>query len=111
MSIKLQRTNSDITRVLQVALTQKLGNPALVNVNILNVETAADLSTCRVFVDIRHDNPAEILAQLESSAGFLRNEIANNVKIRRAPAVRFIHDQGRANAERVEELLSKIHSE
>ena len=108
MSIQLQRTNSDITRVLQVALTQKLGNPALAAVQIINVETSADLSVCRVHVDIRDENPQAILAQLEGSASFLRNEIASNVKVRRAPSLRFIQDAGRANAERVDELLAKI---
>jgi len=110
MSIQLQRANSDITRVLQVALTQKLGNPTLDAVQIINVETSADLSVCRVSVDIRDENPGAVLAQLEGSASFLRKEIAENVRIRRAPSLRFIQDAGRANAERVDELLAKINT-
>lgn len=111
MNIKIQRTNSDIQRVLTIALTQKLGNPMLSSVHILQVETSADLSVARVHVDITSEEPDKVMAELSSAAGFLRNEIAKSVKLRRAPELRFIRDVGRANAMRVEELLAQIKGE
>ena len=108
MSIQLQRTNSDISRILQSALTQRLTNPLFSTVQILNTETSSDLSICKVYVDIRHEDPGLVLAQLGAASGALRNEISSNVKIRRTPNLKFIHDQGRQNADRVEELLRVI---
>ena len=111
MSIQLSRTNSDISRVLQIALTQQMNNPMLSSsVQIMNVETSADLSTCKVFVDIRHDKPDMVMFQLIQASAFLKRQIADKVKLRRVPNITFIQDKGRQNAERVEELLSTINA-
>jgi len=111
-SIKNMRTTSDIERVLQTALTQRIDNPLLSGgaVQITSVETSADLSTCKVFVDIRHENPDAIMFQLFQSSSYFRNQIAQNVRLRRTPNITFIQDAGRQNAERVEELLKQIKS-
>jgi ribosome-binding factor A len=49
------------------------------------------------------------LDALERASGFLRNEIAQNVKMKQAPRLRFILDKGIENAARVEELLAQIN--
>ena len=94
----MQRTNADLLRVLTVALRQRVNDDSLVNVSILRVECGADLSTARVFVTGGEK-------ALNASIGFFRNEIAQNLKIRRVPNLRFIVDTGGDNAARVEELL------
>lgn len=111
MNVKIQRINSDILKVLSTTLTQKMGNEALADVMILSVDTAADMSIARILVDIKGDEieRQKIMAELERASGMLRNEIASRVKMRQIPNLRFILDKGRANAERVEELLAQIN--
>ena len=109
MSFKPQRTTSDITRVLQIALTQKLKNPTIQRaVTILRVETSADLSVARVFIDIDHHNPEMVQLELVKATQFFKSQLAKNVELRRIPNISFIHDRGRQNAERVQELLGQI---
>ena len=100
----LDRVNADLTRILITALRQKINDVALADVNILRVETSADLSTARVFVT---GGAKELSAQ----TGFFRNEIAQNMKIRRVPNLRFLVDNGQANADRIEELLRQVKGE
>jgi len=89
----MARTNADIFRVLSYAnKTQH---------HILRVETAADLGTCRVYVN----GGAKEFAGAE---GYYKTEIAKNIKIRKVPALRFILDDGEKNTARVEELLKQI---
>jgi ribosome-binding factor A len=81
-----------------------MGNENFASVDILRVETAPDLGSARVYV-----NSAVGAKELEKSVGFLRTEIANNMKIKRVPNLRFIVDNGEQNAQRVDELLKIIN--
>jgi len=94
----MNRVNADLLRVLSVALRNRASDDKLLNVSILRVEASADLSTARVFVTGGAD-------ALNAIAGFFRNEVAQNLKIRRVPNLRFIMDEGQKNADRIEELL------
>lgn len=105
-NIKIQRTNSDIMKILSVALRERAENASFLDVTILRVETSADYAVARVFVQC--DESA--LRELEKASGFLRNEIASRVKLRQTPQLRFMLDKGRENADRVEELLAQINS-
>ena len=98
----LLRANADITRVLSLALREKVQDERLVDFNILRCECSADLSSCRVYVDGGETEFAHLSA-------FFKNEIAHNIKIRRIPNLRFILDDGDKNVQRVEELLAQIH--
>jgi ribosome-binding factor A len=96
----LKRVDADLLRVLSMAI-RKADDPAVLDINILRVETSADLSSCRVVVT---SNP-EAMAKLQ---GFFKNEIAKTTKIKRVPNLRFVVDTGEDNAKRVEELLGII---
>ena len=111
-NIKLQRTNSDILRIVSVTLRDKADSLALRHVTVLSVETSADFSFARVHVEITGDErtKAETMAQLERASGFLRSEISARVKLRQTPQLRFVLDKGRENANRVEELLAQINN-
>ena len=98
---RIQRINTDIFRVLTEALQQKVGDDNLANVQILRVETTADLSEAKVYV-------SGGLNSLEKAAGYLRNEIAQRIRMKKAPALRFVIDKGVENAARVEEILAMM---
>ena len=109
-NIHTQRINTDILRVLSMALLEKAQNPDLALVTIMKVETSSDYSFAKIHVDINGDDndKKRVLTALLSAAPFLRGEIAENVKMRRIPALKFVIDKGRENAERVEEILKTI---
>ena len=90
----IPRLASDIKRVIATAL---LGD----DTTVLNVELSKDAGTATVFVTHGAD-------KLAKKAGFLRHEIAENIRMKRVPNIRFINDIGEANAKRVDDLLSVI---
>ena len=100
MNFKVERINTDILRVLTLAI-QKSQDASLADIIIQRVETTADLSEAKVYVN------GGLLA-LEHASGFLRTEVAQRVKMKQAPRLKFIVDRGLENAERVEELLKLI---
>ena len=98
----LARVNSDITRVLTVAIQQKMKDDSLVDVVVTRVETTADMSQTTIYVNGH-------LNALERASGTLRNEIAQNVKMKQTPRLKFVLDKGIENAARVDELLAQIN--
>ncbi|MDR0462044.1 MAG: 30S ribosome-binding factor RbfA [Christensenellaceae bacterium] len=95
------RINTDIFRVLTTALQNKLHGDSFLDVHILRVEASADLSSARVYVNIK-------AKEMEAHNGFFRNEIAQSINLRKVPNLRFIVDDGEKNTARVEELLKQI---
>ena len=88
----VQRINADIMRLLR----------SLTDANITRVETTADFSECKVWVE------ESDLANLEKRSGFLRTEIAHSIQMKKTPILRFMVDKGLENAARVDELLKQI---
>ena len=97
----ISRTNADIFRVLSLALREKVANPALADAAIVRVDTAPDLGNCKIFVT------GEVAA-FEKLTAMFKAEIANNLKIKRVPSLKFVVDNGDKNTLRVEELLKQI---
>jgi ribosome-binding factor A len=107
---KLQRINSDIYRIISVAISTKLNNKDINSVSILEVATSGDLSGAKVFVSIEGsaEEQQKVMSALESAGGFLRTEIAQTLNLKNTPKLKFILDRGRENADRVAELLEQI---
>jgi len=93
------RVNADIFRILSVAALQRVDDGS-----ILRVETAADLSSAKVFVSGNVEG-------FERSVGSFKTAIANGMRIKRVPNLRFVLDEGDKNTARVEELLKQIRGE
>ena len=91
------RIASQMQRALAPLLRRDVKDPRVGNVTVTAVTLAPDLSTATVFVlpfaDRGTDAPA-MLAGLNSAAGYLRGQLARELKLRHAPRLQFrIDDQ------------------
>jgi ribosome-binding factor A len=119
MSGAVKRSARVASRVHEelATLLRNMGDPRLSGVVITRVEMPDDLQTARVFV--RHELAATLdaagrkamLRGLEAASGRLQRDVARAVVLRRAPALRFLYDDGQDNAFRVEEILREIEGE
>lgn len=94
----------------------ELQNPRLAGVLVTRVEMTDDLQIATVFVRLGaggDERPARtaVLRALESASGRLRREVAQAVRLRYAPALRFRYDEGLDATRRIEEVLAEIHRE
>ena len=110
-NIRLQRTNNEIFKTITAAI-MSMDSEILADIDIVSVDTSADLSSCKVFVDVKGSEEARkmAIAELERVSSHLRSEVSKQVSLRQTPNLRFFLDKGRDNAERVEQLLAKINS-
>ena len=91
----------------------ELKDPRIGFVTVTRVDLSPDFSHARVLVSVLGDEQArnDSLAGLESAAGYIRHEVTQRLRLRRAPEITFVVDRGAEEAARIEELLGKIRSE
>lgn len=102
-----QRLGSELRRTLNELLRQEAKDPRLEGVAISEVELSGDLSQARAFfslLDIDGD-PEPAAAALASASGFLRSRIGKALRVRKTPALIFVHDDSAARGVALGELL------
>ncbi len=94
-------------------LTRDVRDPRIGFVTVTGVEVAPDASvaTIRVSVMGSDDEKNAAVQGLESARGYLRTQLAQELKLRNTPELRFRLDRGLEHARRINELLSQLHPE
>jgi ribosome-binding factor A len=88
----------------------ELKDPRIGFVTVTRVDLSPDFSHARVQVSILGDEQArqDSLSGLQSAAGYVRRQVTQRLRLRRAPEIAFVIDRGAEEAVRIEELLGKI---
>ncbi len=101
-----QLLREEISRLLQ----REVKDARVGMVTVTDVEVSADLKHATVYVQASgdEDRKAEVIAGLSSAAGFIRSRLGRELRIRRAPELRFVIDRAQEYAARIHELLSQV---
>lgn len=88
----------------------ELQDPRIGFATVTRAELSPDLRHCRVLVSVMGDEAAQrdTLAGLSSAAGFVRRELGQRLRMKRAPEIVFILDRGEENLDRVDQLLKNL---
>lgn len=87
---------------------EQLRDPAMqgVQTTVTEVRMSPDLRNATVFVmPFAGGDGGQIVAALNRAAGFLRAQLAHEVRLRYAPGIRFALDDSFSQAQRIDELL------
>ena len=114
MAHRLERLNSLIRQELSELLRREVKNPRLASglISITEVEIALDLKYAKVFVSSLGglEEKKSVLASLRSASGFLRSELARNLRMRVVPELDFQWDESIEHGAHILELLEKVKS-
>lgn len=91
----------------------ELKDPRIGFATVTHVDLSPDLRHARVLVSVMGDDDSqgETLAGLAAAAGYVRREIVQRLRLRRAPELVFALDHEGQRAERVETLLKDLQKE
>jgi ribosome-binding factor A len=91
----------------------RLKDPRVGFVTVTGVRVTPDLRKAHVFYTVlgEEGDQRATAAGLRSASGHLRQVLGHQVRLKFLPELEFHEDQGPARAERVEELLRKVHEE
>lgn len=104
---RTSRIAAQMQRSLSVLLRRGVKDPRVGNVTVTAVDVANDLSYARIHVlPFAGEQPAElVLAGLRSAAGYLRGELARELKLRHAPRLEFHLDTAIEGALQLTQLI------
>lgn len=113
MSRRTQQIASTMMRALQQRLARGLADPRMRGlVTVTGVDVTEDLERATVRVTVMpEEHEALTLHALASAAGKLRRELADDVRIRQMPVLRFVVDEGLKEQAKVLALLAKDRAE
>ncbi len=105
-----KRVGELIRREISTLLERKVKDPRLSFVTVTDVEVTFDLRDAFVYVSAPEGQgrKEEILAGLESASGFLRHELAQNLRIKFIPRLNFVWDDSLERGQRITQLLREI---
>jgi len=104
---RTSRIAAQMQRSLAELLRRGVKDPRVGNVTVTAVEVANDLSYARIHVlPFAGEHPAaQVLTGLRSAAGYLRGEVARELKLRHAPRLEFYLDTAIEGALHLSQLI------
>ncbi len=112
-SRRTARVASVVREVVSSTILFELRDPRIANVTVTRVEVSGDLQHARIFVSVMGDERARKLCMhgLESSRGFLQSKLAERIKSRYTPQLRFVLDEGVKKSFEVSRIISELHAQ
>lgn len=108
---RIARVASMIREVVSEAILTELRDPRIRNVTVLGAEVSPDLRYATVRVSVRGDAREAALTMhgLRSARGYLQAKVAEFVRTRYTPELRFVLDEGLHKSAEVTRILDEIH--
>ncbi|MGH8205287.1 MAG: 30S ribosome-binding factor RbfA [Steroidobacteraceae bacterium] len=105
------RVASQMQRALAALLRRGVKDPRVGNVTVTRLDVSTDLTVARVYVLPFATSDAhaaeQMLAGLHSAGGFLRGQLARELKLRHAPQLEFALDVEIERAHHLTELIER----
>jgi len=114
MTRRAERVSNLIRQEISILLQEQVNDPRLKSlISVTKVSTSDDLKNAKVFISVLGDNATrdEVLQGFGAASGFLRRELANRIRLRQIPELRFQFDDSIEYGTRILELLDKVSSD
>ena len=112
MSNRIEKANSELQRCLSNIIHNKMNDPRINDfVSIASVNVTPDFKFCKIKISlIERDFPKakEIVATLQKSEGYIKNELKKLVKMPQVPKLTFEFDKSIMNVIRIDEILKNL---
>ena len=107
MGYKIQRLQELIKLKVATVIQRDISDPRLGIITITKVELAKDLSECEVFFSVlgAEGDRSKNERLLQDSSGFIQSEVADILRTRRSPRIRFTYDESIEGSVRIAQKL------
>lgn len=95
MSIRQQKVESQVRRLVSEAILRELSDPRVNGLlSVTRVSVSPDLREARVYISVLSDRPeSTVMSGLVSARGVIQKHVADGMKIRYAPRISFLLDE------------------
>ena len=107
------RVGEQIRVELTELIAREVHDPGVGFVTLTKVKVSPDLQLARVYYTSFGDPTAqkESAKALKRATPFLRRQVAQRVRLRRAPELEFFYDESIAQHDRIEQILQELKAE
>jgi ribosome-binding factor A len=108
-----ERVGQAIRDELSTLLAREVHDPGVGFITLTQVKVSPDLQLARVYYTSMGDAKAlrETARALERATPFLRRQIAQRLRLRRAAELQFFYDESVAHQDRIEQILQDLKAE
>ena len=108
-----QRVAELLKREVSRIIYEELKDPSIGVLTITNVTVSDDLRIAKVYISSLESEElrSKTLQGLQRASSFIRGQLGLYTNLRYLPELRFYYDTGAEHAEKIEQLLKKIHDE
>jgi ribosome-binding factor A len=108
-----ERVGEAIRHELSELLQRDVHDPGVGFITLTQVKVSPDLQLARVYYTSMGDEKAlkETAKALGRATPFLRRQVAQRLRLRRAPELQFFYDQSVAHQDRIEQILQDLKTE
>ena len=109
-SYRIERINETIKEILGELLLGPIKDPRVGMVTITAVRVSSDMSLAKVFYSVMGDEKSrsETRMGLESAKNFMRKSVADGLKTRNSPELRFVYDDSLDKAQAIDDALNDV---
>ena len=105
---RTDRVSAQVKRNLAQIIRDKLKDPRVNMISILDVEVSKDMNYAKVYFDtLDVESVKECLEGLQRASGFLRRELGHSLKLRATPSLKFFYDDTESKANALSALIDK----
>lgn len=109
MSIKSERIASDLVKELTNILLTESNDELFKTVTITYATVTNDLSFSKVYFTTLDDDKVKVEKELNEASTFFRTLLADRLKIRHMPAIKFIFDESIEYGNKIENIISNLN--
>jgi len=108
-TLRQKKVNAFLQRRLAEIIKEKDFSDLSGLMTISKVEVTPDLREAKVWFSVFGQKPQEVLKILEKEIYSIQGELYKDASMKIVPKVRFVIDHSEEHAQRVNELIRKIH--
>ncbi len=107
---RTERIEEEVKKIVSTVIDRDLKDPRLTGlISVTKVYVSRDLKYCKVFVSmLGTEDVNEAMAALKSSAGYVRREIGNNIRMFSTPEVKFELDDSMEYGNKIEKIIKEL---
>ena len=108
-----ERVGEAIRDELSQLLAREVRDPGVGFITLTTVKVAPDLQLARVYYTSMGDEKSrrDTARALGRATPFLRRQVAQRLRLRRAPELQFFYDESIAHQDRIEQILHELKTE
>ena len=108
MKVKTERYANLLLKEINDILYTEIRDEDIVGTTATYVRLADDLSYAKVYFTTIDDRE-KVIKDLNNASGFFRSLLADRLKIRHTPELKFIFDESIEYAQNIENIIKEIH--